>query len=209
MTDRKTPPSEAERLERLWEGEFGDAYVERNRSAWEKRAPFWQDVMTRYKPSSVLEVGCNVGPNLRWIAAHLPAQHVYGVDINRGALEELRRNLPGVNAIWSPARELPFRDRWFDLVFTMGVLIHQPSDTLPLVMSEIVRCSRRYVLCGEYFAPETTEVEYRGQAGALFKRDFGGLYQQWFPGLVVRHSGFLSREQGWDDVTYWILEKTL
>lgn len=207
MTERKAPPSEAERLERLWEGGFGDDYVERNRSAWEKRAPFWEELMSRYKPASVLEVGCNAGPNLRWIASHIPAQNVYGVDINRGALEALHQGLPEVNAIWSQARELPFRDRWFDLVFTMGVLIHQPSETLPLVMSEIVRCSRKYVLCGEYFAAETTEVPYRGQQGALFKRDFGGLYLRLFPGLALRQTGFLSRDQGWDEVTYWMLEK--
>jgi pseudaminic acid biosynthesis-associated methylase len=208
MTDRKDPPSEAERLERLWEGEFGDEYVDRNRAAGEKRAPFWQNVIAKYHPRSVLEVGCNIGTNLRWIASHIPERNVYGVDVNRKALEELHRSLPGVNAIWSQARELPFRDRWFDLVFTTGVLIHQPPDTLPIVMSEIVRCSRRFVLCGEYYSADPTEVAYRGQPGALFKRDFGGLFQQLFPGLVLRQQGLLSREEGWDDVTYWILERT-
>ena len=98
-----------------------------------------------------------------------------------------------MNAIVGPARELPFRDRWFDLVFTMGVLIHQPPQTLPLVMAEIVRCSRRYVLCGEYFAEKLTEVPYRGQTGALFKRDFGGMYEQLFPELELRKTGFLSQ----------------
>ena len=208
MADRKEKPSEAERLEGLWGGGFGDDYVERNRAAGDGRAPFWQGLMERYAPESVLEVGCNVGTNLRWIASKIPARNVYGVDINLKALDELRRAVPGVNAVWSPARELPFRDRWFDMVFTMGVLIHQPPEALPVVMAEIVRCSRRYVLCGEYFASDPTEVEYRGQAGALFKRDFGGLYQRMFPGLIVRQQGFLSRAEGWDDVTYWVLERT-
>jgi len=209
MTDRKDPPSEAERLERLWEGDFGDEYVDRNRAAGEKRAPFWQNVIAKYNPRNVLEVGCNIGTNLRWIASHIPERNVYGVDVNRKALDELHRSLPGVNAIWSQARELPFRDRWFDLVFTTGVLIHQPPDTLPVVMSEIVRCSRRFVLCGEYYSADPTEVTYRGQPGALFKRDFGSLFQQVFPDLVLRQQGFLSREEGWDDVTYWILERTV
>ena len=114
----------------------------------------------------------------------------------------------GVHAVWSQARELPFRDGWFDMVFTVGVLIHQPPETLPVVMAEIVRCSRRYVLCGEYFAEEPTEVPYREQKGALFKRDFGGLYCRLFPGFVVRQQGFLSRAEGWDDITYWVLERT-
>jgi hypothetical protein len=120
----------------------------------------------------------------------------------------LRRGFPDLNSLWSPARELPFRDRWFDLVFTMGVLIHQPETTLPLVMAEIVRCSRRYILCGEYFAERTTEVAYRGQSGALFKRDYGGRYKELFPELHLIREGFLGRDMGWDDVTYWIFEKT-
>jgi pseudaminic acid biosynthesis-associated methylase len=191
----------------LWSEEFGDAYVERNRAAGEPRAPFWKDILSEFSVQRVLEIGCNVGTNLRWIASAIPPQNVYGIDINLKSLDELHRAWPAVNALWSPARELPFRDRWFDLVFTIGVLIHQPDSTLPLVMAEIVRCSRRYVLCGEYYAEQTTEVPYRGQAGALFKRDYGRLYQELFPELVLRKQGFLGRDSSWDDVTYWIFEK--
>jgi pseudaminic acid biosynthesis-associated methylase len=209
MTDQIQNQSiEAVRLEQLWSGEFGDAYVERNRVAGNAREPFWQKVLAEYDVQTVLEVGCNIGANLRWIAALRPRQQVYGVDINLKALNELRRTLLDVNAMWSPGRELPFRDRWFDLVFTMGVLIHQPESTLPLVMAEIVRCSRRYILCGEYFAEQTTEVPYRNQSGALFKRNYGRIYQELFPELRLIQRGFLGRDEGWDDVTYWVFEKT-
>lgn len=199
--------SEAQRLEALWAGEFGDAYVERNRAAGEPRGPFWSAFLHEFPVASVLEVGCNLGANLRWLAAALPPERVYGVDVNALALRELRRLLPDVNALLVPARELPFRDRWFDLTFTCGVLIHQPETTLPVVMSEIVRCSNRYVLCAEYFAEQTVEVPYRGQTRALFKRDYGRIYQELFPGLRLRRRGFLGQDQGWDDVTYWIFER--
>jgi pseudaminic acid biosynthesis-associated methylase len=207
MSDQHTTNSEATRLEKLWAEAFGNAYVERNRAAGDARAPFWQTILTEFPARRVLEVGCNIGGNLRWIASLMPPQQVYGVDINLKALDELHQNLAGVNAMWSPARELPFRDGWFDLVFTMGVLIHQPESTLPLVMAEIVRCSRRYVMCGEYYAEQITEVAYRNQLGALFKRDYGRIYQELFPELQLRKRGFLSREEGWDDVTYWLFEK--
>ena len=42
---------------------------------------------------------------------------------------------------------------------------------------------------------------------ALFKMDFGGLYQKNHPSLHVLKKGFLSKAQGWDDVTYWLFEK--
>jgi pseudaminic acid biosynthesis-associated methylase len=199
---------ESTRLERLWEGDFGDDYVDRNADVDRYRQPFWSALLASHRPARVLEVGCNLGGNLRWIAEAIGDEHTYGVDVNRKALAELRARLPGVNGVWSPARDLPFRDRWFDLVFTMGVLIHQPEATLPLVMAEMVRCSRRYVLCGEYFAEQTVEVKYRGHEGALFKRNYGGLFGEMFPELRVVESQFLGREQGWDDVTVWLFEKS-
>lgn len=201
--------SDVSRLESLWSGRFGDEYVARNAAAAQGREPFWRELLAEFPFQNVLEVGCNLGGNLHWLARLLPPRHVYGVDINEKALAELRRGLPAVNAVWATARELPFRDRSFDLVFTTGVLIHQSPQVLPVVMAEIVRCARRYVLCGEYYAETPTEVPYRGHSGALWKRDFGGLYRELFPELVLRKQGFLARsEGGWDDVTYWLLEKS-
>lgn len=207
MSCDQTKSPEASRLEKLWAGQFGDEYLARNLGAGEAREPFWQMILREFPVSSVLEVGCNLGANLQWIVSQVPAHRVYGVDINLKALAELHRQLPEVNAIWSPARELPFRDRWFDLVFTMGVLIHQPESTLPLVMAELVRTCRRYLLCGEYYAEQATEVHYRGEASALFKRDYGRMYRELFPELRLVQQGFLSRDEGWDDVTYWLFEK--
>ena len=205
--ERVSGPSEATRLEQLWAGDFGDDYVDRNADVHAPRAEFWAGVVERTAAQSVLEVGCNLGGNLAWIAQHVDPRSVHGIDINTKALATLHERLPEVNAIWSPARSLPYRDRLFDLVFSMGVLIHQPDATLPLVMAEMVRCSARYVLCGEYFSAEETEVRYHEQSGALFKRDYGGLFQELFPDLTLVDEGFLGRDEGWDDITWWLFER--
>ena len=202
------PAGESERLESLWSGEFGDAYVGRNQSAGKGRMAFWEAILEPFAAERVLEVGCNVGGNLTWIAQLVSPGGVFGVDVNLKSLKQLASSRPRVGAVRARARELPFRDLEFDLAFTMGVLIHLPPDDLPRVMAEILRCSRRYVLCGEYHAPEPVEVRYRGQSRALFKRDFGGLYESLFPELRLRNRGFLSRAEGWDDVTYWLFERT-
>jgi pseudaminic acid biosynthesis-associated methylase len=204
--DAGTPPDGA-RLEALWSGEFGDAYTERNTTAGDERRPFWRATLEEFPVARVLEVGCNLGANLRWIASEGASGSVCGVDVNLLALGRLHRAAPTARPVGAAALGLPFADRAFDLVFTVGVLIHQPPAALPAVMTEIVRCSRRFVMCGEYYAPEPTEVAYRGQTGALFKRDFGGLYRQLFPGLALRKQQFLSKAEGWDDVTFWMFEK--
>jgi pseudaminic acid biosynthesis-associated methylase len=198
---------DAQRLEALWAGDFGDDYSVRNRDDGSGRRPFWEDVLTKIAPASALEVGCNVGGNLLALAPLLGVENVAGVDVNASALETLAAAEPAIRTQLAPARSLPFGDGAFDLVFTTGVLIHQPPDTLPDVIDEIVRCARRYVLCGEYFAEGLEEVPYRGHRGALFRRDFGALYAERHPALTLLEQGFLARDGVWDDLTYWIFEK--
>jgi spore coat polysaccharide biosynthesis protein SpsF len=204
---RPAAPAETSRLESLWAGEFGDAYVERNRALDQRRDAFWGSLFQRHEIASVLEVGCGQGGNLAPIAGLLDPSQVWGVDVNAAALERARTNAPGINVVTGAARYLPFRDRFVDLAFTVGVLIHQPDQTLPLVMSEIVRCARRYVLWGEYHAAATEEVPYRGERGALYRRDYGSIYASLFPELRVREEGFLGPESGFDRVTWQLLER--
>jgi pseudaminic acid biosynthesis-associated methylase len=209
MTPLKRSQKEGKRLKNLWSGEFGNDYVDRNINAGEGRGPFWKNMFSHYEFKRVLEVGCNVGGNLQWIASLTEPQEVYGVDVNQKALEILRIRLPSVNTLWGMADALPFANEWFDLVFTMGVLIHLPPESLSRAMAEIVRCSSRYVLCGEYYSKSPVDVPYRGQRGALFKRDYGALYRSSFPQLKLIKTGHLSQKKGgWDDVTYWLFEKT-
>lgn len=196
------------RLEELWAGRFGDDYVERNLDAARGREEFWRGQIEKLSVTSALEVGCNVGGNLSWVAAEIGAENVAGVDVNARSLEVLREQIPGVKARLASGHALPFEDGAYDLTFTMGVLIHQAPDEVELMMSEIVRCADRFVICGEYYAEELTEVPYRGQEGALFKQDFGGLYERLFPELSLLDKGFLSPDQGrWDDLTYWVFSK--
>lgn len=196
------------RLESLWAGEFGDEYIQRNLEAANGRGGFWREQIERLGVESALEIGCNIGGNLKWIVAQIGAENVAGVDVNPRALELLREQISGVGAHLAPGRSLPFEDASFDLAFTMGVLIHQDPAELPDVMSEIVRCARRYVICGEYYAEELTEVPYREQKGALFKQDYGALYERLFPQLELLETGFLSPDEGrWDDLTYWVFRK--
>jgi pseudaminic acid biosynthesis-associated methylase len=208
MTHSTTPPG-PDALEQLWAGDFGDAYLERNASAQTKRGQFWNDIAQRYPAGRTLEVGCAHGENLRYLSAHRRARDLWGLDVNESALAALRDRVPGANAVWGRARELPFRDRYFDLVFTVGLLIHQPEISLPVVMSEIVRCSNRWVMFGEYHADTPTDINYRDQPGVLFKRDYRRVYEELFPGLVLRDERHLTLEDsGFDRVHFAVFERT-
>jgi len=209
MTDQAQQQlTEAERLEALWSGDFGNDYVERNFDAYNARGPFWQMILNETGAESVCEVGCNVGGNLRWVSPPLPGGKVVGIDINRKALDHLRTIIPNVRAFESPARSLPLIDRAVDLVFTMGVLIHQPEESLPIVMEQMVRIADKWVLCGEYADDHTVEVSYRGHEGALFRRDYGNLFLERFPDtLQLVKTGFLGSDEGFDDTTWWLFKR--
>jgi pseudaminic acid biosynthesis-associated methylase len=194
-------------LEQLWAGDFGAAYIDRNRALDDRRAVFWTNLVRDFGIRSVLEIGCGQGANLKPLAGLLDPHDVWGVDVNEDALALARLHAPGVNVVASRARRLPFRDDLADLAFTVGVLIHQPETTLPIVMAEIVRCSARLVLWAEYHAEATEEIPYHGKSGALYRRDYGAIYRELFPELTVLREGFLSPEDGFDRVTWQLLEK--
>jgi len=205
VTDREL--DEANRLERLWAGEFGAAYAERNPVDIERRSGFWGGLLERHPIGSVLEIGCGQGANLAPIARRLDPADVWGVDVNAVAIDRARANAPGANVVLSRARELPFRDRFVDLTFTVGALIHQPEESLAGVIDEIVRCSAKFVLWAEYHAPATEEVPYHGTRGSLFRRDYGAIYATSYPELAVVESGFLDQADGFDRVTWQLLER--
>ena len=60
----------------------------------------------------------------------LGAEAVTGIDINEKALAELGRRLPGVTRVHGRARQLPFEDGQFELVYTVGVLIHRNDNLI-------------------------------------------------------------------------------
>src|SRR5438132_2337127 len=86
--------AEAKRIERLWAGDFGLDYLDRNPATVDGRQRFWRAFIDRYSPASILEVGCNLGANLLPIHAAVPTTRAMGVDINRTALHRLHDTAP-------------------------------------------------------------------------------------------------------------------
>ena len=71
--------------------------------------------------------------------------------------------------------------------------------------------SKKYILMSEYYNPVPIEVEYRGNQGKLFKRDWAGEMMDKYHDLVLRDYGFIyHRGTGaltGDDLTWFLLEK--
>ena len=180
---------------------FAEAYIKRN---WEvpDRWSFWRNIQNQYAPlgGPILEVGCGVGHNLGYLIGPR-----YGVDVNENALAVARGRVPIAQLVVAEATALPYSDGTFGLVFTCGLLIHLDPMACRRAMTEIIRVSSKYVLAIEYASDVEGEVPYRGQRGALWKRPYGALYE--VMGLDDVGHGFLGKDRGFDDCTWWMLRK--
>lgn len=181
----------------IWNGKFGVDYTKRNKMSIEKMDALYQDRywVTRSamnedfldglgRKMRILEVGCNIGNQLKLLQT-MGFTELYGIELQQSAVELAKKNTQGISIICGSAAELPFKDAFFDMVFTSGVLIHIPPANLPKVMDEIYRCSKKYIWGFEYYSPSIMEVPYRGNAELLWKADFAKIYLNRFPNLQI------------------------
>ena len=199
----------------LWRGDFGDNYVDRNtasENAIQSRVKAYQEIfghLGEAQPRSLLEVGCNVGINLRALR-QLTDAPLHAVEPNAKARKVLVDEgvLPADRLFDALATDIPLDDGAVELVFTSGVLIHIPPHALEQAYREMHRVSSRYLLTIEYFSPTPETIPYRGETEALFRRDFGGLWLDMFDDLKPVANGFFwKRTTGLDDLTWWLFEK--
>jgi pseudaminic acid biosynthesis-associated methylase len=189
---------------RIWQGDFGKAYTDRNPVDWRVRAPAFRTMVGGLVIASALEVGCNRGHNLGALRHVLgPAADLAGIEPNAYARQLGREAEPSSRIVDGTAARLPFPDDAFDLVFTAGVLIHIPLPDLQDVLRGIHRVSRKYVLAIEYFSEEDTVIPYRGHDNLLWKHNFPQYYLRAFPDLSLLRQGHWTAEDGFDRCDWW------
>jgi pseudaminic acid biosynthesis-associated methylase len=174
---------------REWESDFGNKYTERNpatpeeldelflRDIGKTRSALYTDFLSGLSINNVLEVGSNRAVQLLTLN-NLGFHNLYGVEINQSAIDIAKQTTKGhdISVIKGSALDIPFKDSFFDLVFTSTVLIHISPDDINFVIDEIYRCSKRYILGYEYYANAYTKVNYRGKDNLLWKTDFAKLF---------------------------------
>jgi len=193
---------------RAWRGEFGNAYTDRCVPNWEARRPAFDKMIGGLDLTKILEVGCNRGHNLQLLADMFSNAEVVGIEPNPYAVRITRESSSKIAALHGDAFDIPFKDNYFDLVFTAGVLIHIALTDLPAALAEIHRASGRYILAVEYFAEKETTINYRGHDDLLWKRDFCKHYIEQHPQLdLVRSGKWEAGTAGMDECNWWLFEK--
>jgi SAM-dependent methyltransferase len=111
-----------------------------------------------YRPTSVLEIGCGYGKQLRAIRRELPDVPLVGLDFSPSQLALGRTYLVGsvgIDLVLGSGVRLPFPDGSFDLVLTSAVILHNPPPAAEAIRREVLRVARRYAAHNE-----DTDVTY-------------------------------------------------
>ena len=200
--------------EAFWAGEFGNDYTDRNDDQL-KILPtdtylFSQVLKNTCGIKSAIEFGSNIGYNLAAIKRLLPLVDISAVEINTKAVEILKKRFDNNIKIYNQSI-LDFSiDYKRDLVLIKGVLIHINPDELIVVYQKLYESAQKYIVVCEYYNPCPVEVNYRGNTGKLFKRDFAGEILNQYKDLKLVDYGFIYHRDNifpGDDFTWFLMEK--
>ncbi len=200
--------------EQFWQGEFGDEYIDRNNA--DKmlgiNMALFSNVFSRTRDvESVIELGANIGMNLKAIKTILPEVEVYGLEINKRAARILVKQFGQENVYNCSIKEYKGYKQ-FHMVITKGVLIHQNPDDLPQIYDMMYNMAVKYIFIAEYYNPVPVAVTYRGNENKLFKRDFCGEIMARHTDLKLLDYGFCYHNDPvfpMDDINWFLLRKSI
>ncbi len=177
---------------KTWEGEFGEDYLNRNiydidilyteNYGVSKTLINNEFLKNIPKDAKILEVGTNIGIPLKHLQ-DIGYTNLYGIELQPRAIEYSKKNFENLNIIKADALDIPFKDNYFDLVYTHGVLIHISPANISKALQEIYRVSKSYIWGLEYYAEIYTEIEYHGEKNLLWKTNFMALFLNEFKDL--------------------------
>jgi pseudaminic acid biosynthesis-associated methylase len=180
----------------FWKSKFGEDYTERNTysvneldSIYKEQYGYTRSEMNKAFIQEIslgrtLEVGCNVG-NILLNLQSIGLESLYGIELQHYAVERSKSRCQGINIIQGSAFDIPFKNNFFDMVFTSGVLIHLSPEDIKVAMDEMYRVSNKYIWGFEYYAEEYMEIEYYGNGNKMWKTNFAQLFLDRFNNLKL------------------------
>ncbi len=173
--------------QKVWENDFGKKYTLRSTSysnwvkVYKERFNLTKEQINSNflkkipKSSKILEVGCNIGNQLKCLYK-MGYKNLYGVDVQKRCIIEIKNKKKFIKSFVASAYNLPFDDNYFDLVFTSNVLIHIPPKKLNSAVDEIIRTSSKWIWGFEYYSKKYKKVIYRNHDNLLWKGDFSKFF---------------------------------
>jgi ubiquinone/menaquinone biosynthesis C-methylase UbiE len=117
--------------------------------------PHRQDILDILKEEyggyfTLLEVGCNSGPNIEAIKRVWGLAGVVGTDINPKAIKEARQLNPYIPFYVSKADKIGFPDKSFNVVLADAVLMYVGPDKIQKVAKEMLRVASKQIIIVDF-----------------------------------------------------------
>lgn len=198
--------------EEFWAGTFGSEYIGRNDSdqLLASNLNFFTKALNQAgRISSCLELGANIGMNLKALQLLYPGIELRAVEINPDAAKLLGGLIGEKNVYLGSIFDCQITNK-VELSLIKGVLIHINPEMLNAVYEKLYQASKRFILVCEYYNPSPIAIPYRGHTDRLFKRDFAGEMLEKYPDLRLADYGFAYRRDPafpQDDISWFLMEK--
>ena len=148
--------------------EFWDKYADENESRNnDEFTKFLTDLVRSLHCTSVLEIGCGTGIDLRKFDDSF---EIHGVDLNDHALELAKKNIPNGKFYKENITKLSFEDASVDFVFTHKLLNYLDDETLDKGVSEMFRVSKKYIVNCELFGENEETINDEIKLRNMLKR---------------------------------------
>jgi len=111
---------------------------------------FLAEYLSRNAPAKVLEFGCGFGRHLKYLS-RIEGLELYGYDQSSTMIAGMHEWAPTDwitrrIALGGALQSLPYPDKFFDIVFTVSVLIHIRPEHVQAILKELVRVCRWQII---------------------------------------------------------------
>lgn len=150
--------------------EFWEKYAEEADSHYNNEfSKYIRDLTISLRCTSVLEVGCNAGNDLKLFPETI---EVHGIDSNEKIIENTKEKLPSGNFKVGTISKLPYENSSIDMVFSHGFFNYLEDELVAKGIDEMFRVAKKYVVSCEIFGNDNIINEVNMRKG----RD---MFQKW------------------------------
>ena len=163
---------------KYWDIRGGVTYFNLFHSLTPRNEEIFIKNVEKYKPSSIIDIGCGYGRYLKVLNEKFPKLKLVGVDISLNQLNMARdycKNNSSISFFEIDGKVLPFEDNSFDMAITYGCLSAVKFGHIKNFLKEIQRVTKQYGVFLEYYNPtnQSTPTKYY-----WYKHDYEKIFKK-------------------------------
>lgn len=109
------------------------------------------EALKEFEPFDLLELGCNVGPNLNLVRKEYGGIRLVGIDIDARVIEIARDRLRDVEFQVGNITKIPYDTQSFSVILADASLMYLNKNEIKLALDEIQRVARKGVIIVDRF----------------------------------------------------------